>query len=60
MRGTAPKARKTLSSATRSQNSQTTPNSHSTTGAAAFGVTSADDRDDGIGEAAEEAPDVVR
>ena len=58
--GSAPSNSKTLSSTTRSQNSQTKPNSQSTTGAAAFGVTSATTRNDRIGDAAEEPPDVVR
>ena len=40
-RGTAPNTRKRLRINTRSQNSHTTPNSHTMTGAAAFGVTKA-------------------
>ena len=57
--GTAPKSRNTYSRPTRSQNSQTTPNSQTTTGAAAFGVTGAISATR-IGDAAEEPPDVVR
>ena len=45
---------------TRSQNSHTTPNSQMTTGAAALGVTARDRGDDRVGDAAEEAPDVIR
>ena len=45
---------------TRSQNSHTTPNSQTMTGAAAFGVTARDRGHDRIGDAAEEAPDVIR
>ena len=46
-------------SSTRNQNSQTKPNNHKTTGAVALGVIGDKDRHNRIGDAAEEAPDVV-